>query len=864
MPTLTPQRTSMAMQQTTTTNLSVRKNADIAHVSSSPHVEENKPHPEMINFAFADIPVADMDHKIVKALFAPDSLTPSNKTDNISTHFSIDDWMYLLVTLNSTSVEATESLTTSTYQEGGGRNIESRRVKVELQGRLEKQMLKLEEAMKKISDEIEGLTQESNEIKTGNRYYLKNEVERNKVQENDKKIKELKKQKKSHQHQLKALKKHAEIGFKALTKLVNDFMEAKSQSTILILRLIKTKFALSEKDFYKDLDSILNTTTFSWPRISRETLNLVNEMLDENHSFSFEPYQFQHGLSENEWTYADCVETSIRNFLAIVTASKPEGHTNESWFKELDIHHLLINKNDEPNDLFETLEGDDSHDKHAKFASILREQSHFSPERRDNGCIVSEKHLFDNLKLLLKINPLHILDKCGLDYTSSDQLENLSEIEILTVNISKTVKIEISNSHNHAEFSKEISPPSFFLSNLDPKTVDDISPLLLLSCSRETLLVAFYTFWNEPSTMYIPTLDHWSKLINTIPISTAQRILPLSDEQKVYLQKAKEEKINIFLAIRTAAFANDQRKLLIKAKAAGFNDFSSETVSSLDHKTAMNAIEAKNLHFDDGDAIEIAKFKPEQRALGFKAIEDGFSSYAAFKIATDDAFHDRCYKAVNSGIKPALAGHLAISGNDMVDIAIKAKKMALQDHELIAIAGDNIDETPERIETALKILEAANRKKKGDITPYNVMKIVNLGQEKASFAILMIGKLIHPKLNDLLETATSENRDAIFNDVCHAVNLGFTVSSAIKVANLHSENRKKCFQAKAAKFADSEAIKFADFTDNKLHRAIRAKKAGFPDSECIALAEKPRMRFEFALRKKGLTRRAHVNAPMNL
>ena len=130
------------------------KNSNVAPVAEK-NREENKLSPKILNFKFADIPVADKNHEIVKALFAPDSLTPSKKPENITTHFSKDDWVYLLVSLNAESQQLDHpNEIVSKFKEKLGSRITA-----------------IEEKVQSVSAEIARLKNDSARIKTANRNY---------------------------------------------------------------------------------------------------------------------------------------------------------------------------------------------------------------------------------------------------------------------------------------------------------------------------------------------------------------------------------------------------------------------------------------------------------------------------------------------------------------------------------------------------------------------------------------------------------------------------------------------------------------------------------------------------------------------
>ena len=655
------------------------------------------------------------------------------------------------------------------------------------------------------------------------------------------------------------MRKNERTDFDEVKKLINAFVKNKYLSTIVILKLIKIKFELTDKEFQKSLQSFLENTSLTWTDPSCETIDFLNQI-----SSSFRPYQFRHQVHENQSTYADCVETAMRNFLAIIVSLKPKSHSNDLWFKELGIDHIFSNL-DNSKSLFETLEGPDTDHKHTEFASILRKQNSFFPQRRENGCIVSENRLFEHLENLLKTDPLDLLKKCSLPFEA-----NIDSTSLTIYQSGEAIQFDNGNVHANVSVSKNIIP-SFFLTLLDPETVNEIMPILLLSYPQKELKATLLSFWERSSgSQFIPIFQNWKQLIDVIlgPESNSiyHRILLLSDEKKEFLLQVKQDgETNIYRAYRVVSLNGNAKKHYTETKLLGFSNEDSLKIAEMNDVKAQYVLEAKALNFDDGDNIRIlSEFTAGQIALAFKARQDGFSSGISLHIARSDSFHDKCYKIKNIGIGPDLAGRLADFGNDEITgLANKSKEIGLKEEEFIDFALKN-KETPKRIEIALNILKSG-KSRGGNISPDNVMKIVNFISEWDSSILTdfinMIGKIDRPILNDLLAIAWSiinGSLDAISDEINH----GFSGYYSILVFKLNGDQKKRAYNAKEAYFADEGALEVAKMTASKASKAMKAKKAKMSDSECIALSQKSRFIFELAIRRKRAELRREMRQSM--
>ena len=622
-------------------------------------------HPDLLDLKYADFPIEDLSHPVVRAMFSPESLSPSKKPSNITIHLSMEDWISILVMVN-TSGETLDDTAKIIDKLNNSLKIRS-----------ESLAAKIENTDSNIAD----WSKISKNIKTADRFYgtpaSKNYIKFNDLQHQ---ILEAKAEKKQLQSQLNGLKFHEKNKFKELNEFIDLIWKNKYQSTILILKLIRAKFEPDEENFSKILYSNLRIQGHSWVNPPTKIIEFIDEW---SGSVIFEPYEYFHDVQEKNLKYADCIETTIRNFLAIIAALKPPQQSHLSWFHDLQMEHLLYDKNGEPNHLLEFLSGPDSVDKHERFASLLRELGYFSPERRKGGCIVSEKKLFKHLDALLKQNSLVLLKKMNLPY----EMDN--EESELIINAPGGAEYQVVNDYNHGYINKKHLPPSIFLSPLEGHVANEMTPLILMSCSKKVLETSLDDFWSHSSKNdFIPTIQVWSQAIEEIAPSIFRDILSFTEEKKEIFLDEKMKGTSLKVSHLIAALEGKPKEFFYRAKIGGFRNYWALKVSNFEERQVQNAINAKLAGFDSRDAITIANLTSAEREVGMQAMRDGFLSQDALKLAKLMNLKPLVYKIVESGIGKNYAIQFAQRGEEVGNLAIKAKKIGIKDYEFFAIAKD--------------------------------------------------------------------------------------------------------------------------------------------------------------------------------
>lgn len=266
----------------------------------------------------------------------------------------------------------------------------------------------------------------------------------------------------------------------------------KIQATVLILKLVESKFSAEQlTDFQDAAQQSVATGEIIWRPLSapeHETLqhiSFANTFRQFSEPDIAERFEFD-GFSVKA---GDCVETTINNFLKTIMEARPADQSLETWQSSLGISHLAP--------LIDLAITEDSTEKHIEFARLLAEAPGFSPERRsDKGCIKAGT-TYDNLTSLLGITPAAIANATGvLSVIAAPPTDD--QFSLTTPGGSR---FELQDDEQHAEwiFTSNIEDqlPVFLTDIKDTEITANITDLLLMHYNIDTLQNNFNEYFSE-------------------------------------------------------------------------------------------------------------------------------------------------------------------------------------------------------------------------------------------------------------------------------------------------------------------------------------------------------------------------------
>lgn len=280
----------------------------------------------------------------------------------------------------------------------------------------------------------------------------------------------------------------------------------KIQATVLILKLVESKFSAEQlTDFQDAAQQSVATNEIIWRPLSAPEREILQHISFTNTFRQFsepdiaERFEFD-GFSVKA---GDCVETTINNFLKTIMEARPADQSLEAWQSSLGISHLAS--------LIDLAMTEDTTEKHLAFARLLKETPGFSPERRsDKGCIKAGA-TYEKLTSLLGTTPAVIIKATGvLTVTAAPPTHNH-----FSATTPKGSHFELQDDEIHTEWvftrNTQENHPVFLTDIRDTDITANITNLLLLHYGTDTLQNTFLEYFNAnlPVALSVTRMRQW-------------------------------------------------------------------------------------------------------------------------------------------------------------------------------------------------------------------------------------------------------------------------------------------------------------------------------------------------------------------